>query len=326
MTSPTPRKENEGKFYAVWKRENPTTLGNPFTFLETVGRGHLVGVVLQSQGFESGKTLFFEGDDRTVIDGELTVHGTGSEDFFNGGWYDVPDRWEKRISFPLSGCLGYAKHLGRTGAYRFFLGDAYAFRKSIQQTIEHAGEKNSISTDYCSFTYLYADRNPWSKTITPQAADLKVIDLEECIFPLGWQTPIYAWSFDRASLTRKRHKVGSEEIRYISMTATGTDWFGAHFISPVCEVPSEGQYTIYIEALKGPDQATVQLFQNENPVADPVDLYAEQIAKSDRIKLGKLTLNEGKNNLMIKLVDKNKKASGMALDLIHVICVRDRAK
>jgi hypothetical protein len=30
----------------------------------------LAGVVLQAQGFESGKTLFFEGDDETVIDGE----------------------------------------------------------------------------------------------------------------------------------------------------------------------------------------------------------------------------------------------------------------
>ena len=326
ITSPVPRKENEGRFYGVWRRENPTTIGTPFTFLETAGRGHLVGVILQSQGFESGKTLFFEGDDQTIIDGELAVHGTGSEDFFNGGWYDVPDRWEKRISFPLSGCLGYAKHLGRTGAYRFFLGDAYVFRKSIRQTIEHAGEKNNILTDYCGFTFLYADRNPWTNTAKPQPADLKVIDLDECIFPMGWQTPIYAWSFDRASLARKRQKIDSEEIRYISMTATGTDWFGQHFISPICEVPSEGEYSIYIEALKGPDQAMVQLFQNEKPVAGPVDLYAEKAAKSGRIKLGSLRLNEGKNNLMIKLVDKNKLSSGLGLDLVQVICVRDQAK
>jgi len=147
-----PRGADEGKFYAVWRRENPTKLGEPYTLIETEGRGHLVGVVLQSQGFESGKTLFFEGDDQTTIDGELVIHGTGSEDFFNGGWYDIPDRWEKRISFPLSGCLGYAKHLGRTGGYRLFLGDAYPFRANIRQTIEHAGEKNNILTDYCSVT------------------------------------------------------------------------------------------------------------------------------------------------------------------------------
>src|SRR4030095_7352086 len=129
----TPRVSEEGMFCALWRRENPTAAGRPYTFLETTGRGQLVGVVLQAQGMESGKTLFFEGDDQTTIDGDLVIHGTGSEDFFNGGWYDVPDRWEKRISFPLSGCLGYAKHLGRTGAYRLFLGDAYAYRQSILQ-------------------------------------------------------------------------------------------------------------------------------------------------------------------------------------------------
>ena len=162
-----PRQPTEGTFNAIWRRENPTQLGQPFTFLDTRGRGHLVGVVLQAQGFESGKTLFFEGDDQTTIDGELVIHGTGSEDFFNGGWYDVPDRWEKQISFPLSGCLGYAKHLGRTGAYRLFLGDAYAYRASLKQTIEHAGERNEIPTDYASVSYLYRSIDPRSRSICP---------------------------------------------------------------------------------------------------------------------------------------------------------------
>jgi hypothetical protein len=81
---PVARQKNEGKFYAIWRRENPTTKGRPFKFIETKGRGHLVGFIQQSQGFESGGTYFFEGDDQTKIDGELVIHGTGSEDFYNG--------------------------------------------------------------------------------------------------------------------------------------------------------------------------------------------------------------------------------------------------
>jgi hypothetical protein len=317
-----PRAADEGKFYALWRRENPTRAGEPYTFIETEGRGHLVGVVLQSQGFESGKTLFFEGDDQTTIDGELVIHGTGSEDFFNGGWYDVPDRWEKRISFPLSGCLGYAKHLGRTGAYRFFLGDAYAYRKSLRQTIEHAGEKNSIPTDYCSVTYLYSERRPTADLAPPPLKDRAVNDPREVVFPAWWQTPICAWSFDRASLTRKKEKIGDEEVRFLSLSATGDDWFGPHFLSPTCEVPVAGRYAIFIEAVKGPAQAKVQLFQNENPVAEPVDLYAEKPAKSGRLLLGHLDLAEGRNNLMLKLVGRNERSSGLGLDLIEVVCVR----
>jgi len=318
-----PRATNEGKFYALWRRENPTKLGEPYTLIETEGRGHLVGVALQSQGFESGKTLFFEGDDQTTIDGELAIHGTGSEDFFNGGWYDVPDRWEQRISFPLSGCLGYLKHLGRTGAYRLFLGDAPAWRKGIHQTIEHAGEQNNILTDYCSVTYLYSERRPTANLAPPRLPDRAVNDPREVAFPMGWQTPIYAWSFDRATLSRKKDQLDGEEVRYLSLTGTGQDWFGPHFLSPTCDVPLSGRYAIYLEAVQGPAQAKVQLFQNENPVAAPVDLYAEKPAKSGRVLLGHLELAEGRNNLMFKLVGQNEKATGLGLDLITVICVRE---
>ncbi|HYY42421.1 MAG TPA: glycoside hydrolase family 172 protein, partial [Pyrinomonadaceae bacterium] len=82
------RATDEGKLYAVWRREDPTTEGRPFTFVETQGRGHVVGFLLQAQGLNTGAIPeFFEGDDETTIDGELAIHGTGSEDFFNGGWY-----------------------------------------------------------------------------------------------------------------------------------------------------------------------------------------------------------------------------------------------
>jgi hypothetical protein len=318
-----PRAANEGRFYAVWRRENPTRTGEPYTFLDTTGRGHLVGVTLQAQGFESGKTLFFEGDDATTIDGEVTIHGTGSEDFFNGGWYDVPDRWEKRLSFPLSGCLGYAKHLGRTGGYRLFLGDAYAFRRSLRQTIEHSGEKNNLPTDYCSVAWFYAERHPNAEPALPPLQDRAVNDLRETVFPAWWQTPLNAWSFDRASLARKKEQIEGEEVRCLSLTATGEDWFGPHFLSPVCEVPAAGRYAIYLEVVKGPAQARVQLFQDENPVADPVDLYAERPSKSGRLLLGRLDLAEGKNNLMFKLVGRNERSSGLGLDLIQIVCVRE---
>ena len=313
---------DEAKFYAIWRRENPTRDGQPYTFVNLSGRGHLVGVVLQAQGLESGKTLFFEGDDETTIDGERVIHGTGSEDFFNGGWYDVPDRWEKRLSFPLSGCLGYAKPLGRTGGYRLFLGDAYVYRQNLQQTIEHSGEKNNIPTDYCSVAYLYSETPPEPAVTLPALKERLVLDPQEVIFPAWWQTPMHAWSFDRASLMRKKQKIDNEEVRYLSLTAEGADWFGPHFLSPICELPATGRYAVFIEAIKGPTQGQVQLFQNENPVAEPVDLYADSPRKSGRLCLGELELKEGRNNLMLKLVGKNEKSSGLGLDLIDVICVR----
>ncbi len=282
------------------------------------GRGHLVAAILQVQGFTSGQTLFFEGDDQAIIDGELRVHGTGSEDFFNGGWYDVPERWERNLSFPLSGCLGYLKPMARTGGYRILLGDAYSYRESLRLTMEHSGEKNNIPTDNVSVAMFYSENRPALPDTLPPLAARAVRDPVELIFPMTWQIPIHAWSFNNASLIRKKVRIGSEEVRCLSLSSKDSDWFGQHFISPVCEVPASGVYAIHLTAVKGPAQGKVRLFQNENPVGDPLDLYAPESARSGRLLLGRIPLVEGKNNLMLKVVGKNPASSGQDLDLIEI--------
>ncbi len=322
--APVPRTPNEGQFYALWRRENPTQTGQPFTFLETTGRGHLVGLALQAQGLETGKTTFFEGDDQTTLDGELTIHGTGSEDFFNGGWYDVPDRWEKRLCFPLSGCLGYEKHLGRTGAYRLFLGDAYAYRHSLKQTIEHSGQRNDIPTDYSSVTYFYSEQRPSADLTPPALKDRAVHDPTDVIFAVGEQMPLRAWSYDRATLTRKKEKLANHEVRYLSFTGSGDDWFGPHFLLFDCQLPEAGTYAVYLEVVQGPAQGKVQLFQNENPVGTPLDLYAATPTRSARLLLARAPFVEGNNSLMLKLVGKNENSSALGLDLVQVVCVREK--
>ena len=315
-----PRRANEGRFSAVWRRENPTQIGQPFTFLDAKGHGHLVGFVLQAQGMTSGQTLFFEGDDETWIDGKPAVHGTGSEDFFNGGWYDVPDRWEKRLSFPLSGCLGYQKHLSRTGGYRLLLGDAYSFGETIRQTIEHSGTGNDIPTDYAAVTYFYAEK-PVAATLPP-VAQRAVVDLKELVFPAWWEIPIHAFPFEGTTLTRKATKLGSEEVRFLSVRGGAPDWVGPPYLCVTCHVPAAGRYAIAIEALRGPEAGRVQLFQDEVPVGEPADLYAEAPAKSGRLELGTIPLQAGENPIMLKLVGKNAKSYGLGLDLIQLICRR----
>ncbi len=322
VTANAPRRADEGGFYAVWRRENPTTPGQPFTFIETEGRGHLVGFILQAQGKAAGKTLFFEGDDQTAIDGDVVIHGTGSEDFFNGGWYDVPDRWEKRISFPLTGCLGYQKPLGRTGGYRLLLGDAYAYGRSIRQTIEHGGENNSEPADYCAVTYLYSEERPSAPLAAPPLDQRAVFDPVEAVFPAWWQTPIYAWTFDNASLSRGKLKIDGTEVRFLGFRAKGSDWSGPPFLSLTCAVPVTGKYDVFIEAVRGPESGRVQLFENEAPAGEPVDLYAAKPARSGRIRLGTLRMTEGKNNVMFKIVGKHAETAEYGLDLITVICRR----
>jgi hypothetical protein len=328
---PVTRRQTEGKFYAIWRRENPTTKGKPFTFIETQGRGHLVGFIQQSQGFESGNTYFFEGDDQTTIDGELAIHGTGSEDFYNGGWYDVTGRWDSKRSFPLSGCLGYKKHLGRTGAYRFLLGDAYSYHKSIVQTIEHAPTGNDLINDYCAVTFLYSQDRPCTALVQdrptceftlPPAAERKVIDLKRIVFATWWNVPISAFSYHNAILTKNSEKLDGKDVRFLSLRAEGDDTFGYHFICFVCELPAAGKYRISLDAIKGPSKGKVQMFMDEVPAGPQVDLYASERECALDEYIGTLSLEEGPNKLLFKLVGKNKESKGLGLDLTNIICER----
>lgn len=147
----------EGRFYCYWKNENPP-LGKPYVFLSGNGKGHYIGTLLQGQATDfTHFTEYFEGDDYTEIDGKMTMHGTGSEDYFNGGWYAQPGGWVERLGSPLSGCLEYSLPLGRTGGYRFFLLDKMPFKKSILHTIEHGPEQNNRAVNYISAALYYAD-------------------------------------------------------------------------------------------------------------------------------------------------------------------------
>lgn len=154
--------EKEGKFYATWKREHYATAHQPHVFLQTGGKGHYVGTLLQAQGLKSGMTYFFEGDDSTSVDGQFRMHGTGSEDYFNGGWYALPDRWDAPMSLPLSGALDYSLPFCRTGGFRLFLSDKISFQKNIHHSIEHGPVNTTTLVDYTSVGLYYNNAPPVS--------------------------------------------------------------------------------------------------------------------------------------------------------------------
>lgn len=316
------KRKTEGKLFAVWQRENLTTDGKPYTILETNGRGHFVGAILQAQGTEPGSIPeFFEGDDETTIDGELVIRGTGSEDFFNGGWYDVPGRWEDRVSLPLSGSLDFKRYLARTGGYRFFINDAYPFQKSIKQTIEHGPSGNKFPTDYASVAFFYAENRPSNLSLAP-LAERKVNDPQTVVFTPGWTTPIHAFSWNNSTLAKDDNKIGGEDLRHLQFRATGREVFGPHYISFICEMPQAGRYKIYVQAITGPTQGKVQLFKTEVPVGDAADLYSAERRKTAEIQMGELDLSEGANRVMFKIIGKNEQSSGLGFDIYRIIFER----
>jgi hypothetical protein len=150
--------DKEGKFYAAWKKDSLFQTDPYHVFLNITGKGHYVGTILKAEGLGTHGTPFFEGDDSTATDGVFRIHGTGSEDYFNGGWYDIQGRWDTARSMPLSGCLAYSHALARTGGYRLYLSDKIPFEKSIFQCIEHGRTALGDPAVYTSVSFYYSDQ------------------------------------------------------------------------------------------------------------------------------------------------------------------------
>lgn len=139
-------------FHALWRRENPTQAGKNYTVLETVGRGHLVGVMMAMQNRHGGGLGFLEGDEMVYVDGEAqpSIYGTGTEDYYNSGWYFNRGTY----SAPFHGCTIKDDQKGRVCAYRWHILDPIPFQKSIRFTLEH-GHANEVEGDYSSMAYWY---------------------------------------------------------------------------------------------------------------------------------------------------------------------------
>ncbi len=143
--------EGMPRFHAKWRRENPTTIGENYTILRAKGRGHYCGVVLSMQEYDKGSRQMLEGDEMIWVDGEKepNIKGTGTEDYFQGGWY-----WENGpFSAPFHGLTVGDKMHSKYSAYRLHIPDPIPFIEDIHVTIEH-GNYNMLQ-DYSSLAYWY---------------------------------------------------------------------------------------------------------------------------------------------------------------------------
>ena len=153
-----------GYFTAVYEHSTHVPNGVDYVLLDIPsGRGHVVGVVLSLTDFSSYyDPRILEGDERVFVDAcdvDPEVHGTGTEDYFNGGWY-----FGHRIfTLPVHGApLFYRvagdENLGSITMYRLSLADCYPFERRIKFAMEHGGENRTYAVwNSVVFAYLVSD-------------------------------------------------------------------------------------------------------------------------------------------------------------------------
>jgi hypothetical protein len=171
------------RFHAKWRRENPTSIGNNYTILEAKGKGHFTGCVLNMQSYDKGSRNMLEGDEAIWVDGdtEPSILGTGTEDYFQGGWY-----WQNGpFSAPYHGLSFADQLLCRFTAYRLHIPDPIPFEEKIRVTIEHCN-CNMLSEDYSSTAYWYQQE--------PHDSEFGGIPNVDYVKPLGTKIEAYLMS------------------------------------------------------------------------------------------------------------------------------------
>lgn len=138
------------RFHAKFKREKVKGMDN-YVILDAKGKGFYTGTVLSMKGSKPD-LAFLEGDEMIYVDGENfpSIHGTGTEDYFNSGWYFN----QGTFASLFHGLTIKDEKAGMISAYRFHILDAIPFHSSIKVTVEH-GAENTEPGDYSSVAYWY---------------------------------------------------------------------------------------------------------------------------------------------------------------------------
>ncbi|MFH1277571.1 MAG: glycoside hydrolase family 172 protein [Candidatus Eisenbacteria bacterium] len=145
LVGPRKRSKREGRFH-VRSRSSKSVAGEPVILLLTEGEGHFVGTHLSVRSAD-GTSRFLEGDEWIYVDADtLPRHiGTGTEDYFNGGWYfaraaaDLPFH---AVSFRSE---DFAPFLS---AIRHHLTDRISFRSRFAFLLEHGESRNAPGATY----------------------------------------------------------------------------------------------------------------------------------------------------------------------------------
>ena len=294
------------RFHASWHREIRTSPDRYYTILEAEGEGHLVGVNLSMQSYDGGLS-FLEGDEMIYVDGEKepSIKGTGTEDYFNSGWYFN----QGEFAAPYHGLIIKDDSLGRIAAYRFHVLDVIPFTKSIRALIEH-GDRNTEVADYSSTAYWY-QKEPHRPFETMMAAPLRI--------PLRVQVPNGA--LEAETLTPRETTL---PFAVEDMSAFGPDWSGLKQLRVTGK--KEGDtFTVSLPAAE--DRYDVDLYFTKGPAYGDVNVllggrglggfkaYDKTVVPGGKMTLPDIPAGGKEIRLQLAIAGKDPRSTGYAVGL-----------
>lgn len=343
-------------FYAQYNQSYPLPGGEPYTILETEGKGHYVGTVFSVR--TRSPYWFGEGDEMISIDGDETpsIWGTGTEDYFLCAWglervltpfFGVPnfDQW---------GIVG-----GHTSAYRWHINDPFVFQKSFKFQFEifgwiapdetplnRANSWNPREDDYASVAFWYQTGTPTFSARAPHARERKLPSIDRLVVVAAegsyGQQPVSDelvrieydgrkeedWGRARAFRYPEHfeHQVLYIPVLLPEAKPQSLEWqrleenLGAFKIS--FEIQVKEPLRLLVNMAKGPHLGIFQVYLDEVLLCNHFDCYSPKIQQHE-LHLLDFWPDPGIYTLMLLPSGKNHLASGMSL-MIESVRLRER--
>ncbi len=146
------RAANDGYLHAEYRRSGPAN-GQPHLVTRINGRGKYLGCFLGVTGLDESWWIL-EGDERIWVDGQTQPvwHGTGLEDYFNGGWY-----YRGSVFGSLN--ANYDRSPFRVAQFRHQHPDPVSFQTFFQMEFERMNDEHTgqpVKGWFQSVAYFYA--------------------------------------------------------------------------------------------------------------------------------------------------------------------------
>ncbi|MHC4145197.1 MAG: glycoside hydrolase family 172 protein [Planctomycetota bacterium] len=314
-------------FYAQYRQEYPVENGKDYVVLDTQGKGHYVGTVLNVR--TRSPAWFGEGDEKIYIDGEekASIWGTGTEDYFLSAWglkttgtpyFGVPyfDQW---------GIVG-----GHTSAYRWHVTDPLVFSKAIKVTFEHYGwmspdenpqykshSWNEREDDYSSVAFWYQTGAPTFDARAPHARQRKLPSLDRIIRA-------------REFTAERYHGRGEALVQNLDIYTDGHLFYKPQmqedaWIEIPFEVEKKEPQRLLLLMTRSYDYGKYQAYLNGVKLGGVVDLYSKEVVTREYHLLD-FWPAPGKYKLRLECVGRNTASAGHYLGIESVRLRRRRPR
>ncbi len=320
---PLPIRDESKLLYFHAQFQQDTTVEHiPVTILETKGEGHFAGTRQIIQSFpgkiynqKSGNSRidYLEGDETVYVNGDTTFswHGTGTEDYYDGGWYFKYGTFD----LPFNGCLEKIPWAGSISAYRFQITDMIPFRTDFKMFIEHGGENTRPGVYYSTVAYWYQS-SPVSdayQRLSPSALSVPL----RSVWP---QKGLTYFSNDTASLHPKNGR-----LIVVPWSEISSDWKGisdvifqpkggAGSVSIVLNPPITSEYEFNLQYSTLPSGGRFVVKSGDAALSNIVDSYSPDFDPGRELHLA-VPLEGGKDTVSVSSAGRDNRSRGSEISL-----------